>query len=193
MSRFCGKFDLYDTIYMTSGEETDDDLFEKFKKRTGGKLYQNFKLKLTDYNIDKEIESKNNPKLLSKIEHVKEVDDKRVKSGKRTVKSYTYIYFGKEYKSLAEINRQGYYATRTINFEDKLDLVPYYAYIVGVHASDPESETVVIGNESYVDQVERSFRENGLDTNGLDYYRKALKKEYIRVVLEQTMKEGIVE
>ena len=105
MSRFTGKCDLYDHIMMEKvypmnpsskySPLTSDELecFRIFKERTQGKLYQHFKLKLTPWNIDKEIELCNNPRILSKIEHKEYREDKRYKDGKR---KRAYIYTRRE-------------------------------------------------------------------------------------------------
>lgn len=169
MSKFSGKCDLYDHVFSIGSKGTTDDMsdlekFEIFKKRTGGKLYQRFPLKLTKYNIDSEIRLVNNPDILSKN------DDG------------TYTYWLDTYKTLNKLNKHGYYATREIRFDDILDLVPYFPYIISSMAADQDGETIYISSKDYLSLKEDEARECGLTTYDCDLYRKFLKEELINIV-----------
>ena len=133
MSCLTGKCDLYDHVYMIGSKGTNNDMsmkekFEIFHKRTGGKLYQNVKVDLTKKNIDFFLEKEKN-KL------------KKVDGG--------YEYFGKVYKTLNQLNKHGFWTTRTIEFNDMLELFPYLGYIIGSMASDSKKETIFISSDDY--------------------------------------------
>lgn len=189
---FCsGKCDLYDTMSMcalhpsekNSNTLVSDDLeaFEVFKKETGGVIYQPVKIELNDYNA--EMECERNKSFLSREEHIEEVPDKRSKSGKRIKKYYTYKYFDKE-MTLAQINQMGYWTKKEIHFDDILDLVPYFPYIIGVMFGDSATKKryVEISSRSYVDEMEEELIQSGIKSNMATHYRKALKEKYIELV-----------
>ena len=174
MSKFSGKCDLCDHVYM--GEGSEDELFEKFKKRTGGKLYQKFVLRLTPYNIDYEVAHNN---FLEKVEE----------NGKTK-----YRYFSKVFPTLKSLNKHGYWATRTIYFDRKIDLIPYYPYIIAMSYYSDEKAIIFIANESFIDQEEKLLREyksigDREESPMVNYYRRALADEYIKVVKEMLEKE----
>lgn len=189
---FCsGKCDLYDTMSMcalhssekNSNTLVSDDLeaFEVFKKETGGVIYQPVKIELNDYNAKMECER--NKSFLSREEHIEEVPDKRCKSGKKIKKYYTYKYFDKE-MTLAQINQMGYWTKKEIHFDDILDLVPYFPYIISVMFGDSANKKryVEISSRSYVDEMEEELIQSGIKSNMATHYRKALKEKYIELV-----------
>lgn len=152
--------------------------FEAFKKRTGGVIHQHIKVKVTEWNQDY---VKEHCKGFYFEMHLKTVDDKRYKEGKRAVCYYIYKYYGKEYKNLKELNKHGVYITKDITFKTILDLVPYFPYIVTICGSDDEGEYVVVSKESY---VEEEFKKNTWDSsdnmcNCYRHYLSELTKEIV--------------
>lgn len=188
MSRFSGKSDLADTIFMQKMYPIDSnnphsplisdemECFNIFKEKTKGVIHQHFKLELNEMNIDKEIEIVNNPRMLSKKEIPWE-DGKEHRT-----KKYVYIYWDKEYNSLKELNKKGYYSTKKIKFDTLLDIIPYYPYLVSFMSSDDETMFVVISVESYVEHSYEEFRKFGSEPSMYDFYRKELQNHYIEVV-----------
>ena len=191
MSSFSGKCDLYDTMSMCALHPSKDnhnvlvsddlEAFEVFKKETDGVIYQPVKIELNDYNA--EMECKRNKSFLSREEHIEEVPDKRCKSGKKIHKYYTYRYFGRE-MTLEQINKQGYWTKKEIHFDDILDLVPYFPYIIGVMAVDNENHKryVEISDHSYVDEKENDLLQSGIKSETAKYYRQRLKEKYKELV-----------
>lgn len=189
MSRWSGKCDLYDHIMMEKTYPKDDnpyvlvsdemECFNIFKQKTGGKIYQKFRLELTKYNIDKEIEKVNNPNVLTKRQN-KTI--RNTKKGKVEVVHQVYVLYGVEYKNLKAVNERGYYATREITFNTLLDIIPYYPYIISFSCCSQNEEHVVIGSKSFIDEQRQELRERGLDCSYYDHYEKDLQKHYIDVV-----------
>ena len=188
MSQFSGKSDLADTIFMQkmypmypdnpNSPLTSDEMecFNIFKEKTGGKIHQHFKLELNEYNIDSEIKRVNNSNLLSAVT-VYETNSKDSKN------STVYKYWGKEFRSLKELNKKGYYATKTIYFDTLLDLIPYYPYTVSFLSGGEDGKLfVVISGQSYVDVQEEEARKYGYDNQMVAHYRKSLQEHYIEVV-----------
>lgn len=170
MSRLTGKCDLYDHIFMIGSKGTMKDMsmvekFEVFKKRTGGVIYTKFPLELNSVNINNEIELVNNPDILS-----------RNADG-------TYTYYYTNYKTLKQLNKHGYYATKEIHFDDILDIFPYLTHIISMSSSDPYRETVYITYEDYNTQKEEEFRLFGSNYN-TDLFKKSVKEELIKIVKE---------
>jgi hypothetical protein len=188
MSQFSGKSDLADTVFMQkmypmypdnpNSPLTSDEMecFNIFKEKTGGKIHQHFKLELNEYNIDSEIKRVNNSNLLSAVT-VYETNSKDSKN------STVYKYWGKEFRSLKELNKKGYYATKTIYFDTLLDLIPYYPYTVSFLSGGEDGKLfVVISGQSYVDVQEEEARKYGYDNQMVAHYRKSLQEHYIEVV-----------
>ena len=186
MSRFSGKCDLCDHISMEKTydkgsylESNEDECFEIFKQKTGGVIYQLIPLKLTSCNIDAEIKKVNDEKVLSKIIHKEVHSDKRTKSGTREVVFHTYMYHGKEVKSLSEID--DYCTKKEIHFDTLLDLIPYYPYIIVIAYSSKDHEEIIISNKSYIDQQEEMYLKYGHNSKLVDMYREDLKEHYLEV------------
>lgn len=198
MSIFSGKCDLCDHIagmggwYDRSGKPVkigegvgayySDEMqdFLEFKRKTGGVIYQHVKIKVTEWNQDLVAKKCSSFKI---IEHTKVIPDRRTKIGQKEIKYYTYIYYGKEYNSLKELNKKHVYITKEIHFTTLLDIIPYYPYIIGLAASNKGKMTVVIGNKSYVDEQEEEALQNGWEHSLVDYYREELQNHYRSVVL----------
>lgn len=166
MSSFSGKFDLYDEIYMTSDEnKTDEQLFEEFKKKTGGKIYQSFKVEGDTITKDR---------LLGWIinGYTKVV----------TEKDGVLYYFDKKV-TLNKLKKEGIWLTRPILFSKPLDLVPYYPYICGLIASDENHLHVEIGEKSYIQkQDEEDVIYNLKLDDSRRYYKDLLAQEYVKIL-----------
>ena len=199
MSKMSGKCDLYDhiggmggwydrdgnpvkfgdeNVHVYYSDEMQD--FIEFKRRTGGVMYQHMRIEVTELN----------QKLVSKkckqfkvIEHVERVKDKRLKSGEKEKTTYTYEYFGKEYKTLKELNKKHVYITKEIHFDTLLDIIPYYPYIVSTSFSDKDKAIVYLSNKSFVDEEEELALKHGWERSSTDFYRKELQDHYREVVL----------
>lgn len=176
MSKFSGKCDLYDHVFMIGCKGTADEMselekFEIFKQRTSGLLHQSRKLYLEKWNVDYEIEYRNNPAILRK-----EKVNGRTK----------YFYYGKAYSSLKALNKVGYYTDFLIYFDTILDLVPYYPYIIAICASDQEGEYIEITKHSHVeDELMEPWRKIKYGKDSIhSYYKEQLNKELIRIVKE---------
>ena len=189
MSLFSGKCDLYDDIMIQhfrtkSGSDKKEDLdkanvyysdelecFNEFKKKTGGVIYQHQEIKVTEQNQD----------LVAKLNGSFKIIELPLEENQRKHR-YIYLYFGKEYKNLKEVNKKGIFITKEIHFNTLLDLIPYYPYLVTMSNSSNEKMTVYISQESFVDTQERSFLQTGIESTMYEYYKKELQKHYIEVV-----------
>lgn len=204
MSVFSGKCDLFDHIsfekmYNNGSYKVSDELecFEIFKKRTGGKIYQHYLVKVTELNQDK-VKDYCKDFDFTKIET--KVPDKRMKEGFKIITSYTYTYYGTEYKSLKELNKHGVYIEQEITFNTLLDIIPYYSYVIAFSASDENSEHVVIANESYPmsefnDGLKYGtfFRFPNWENQRLqEHYIEVCKKYFLYKVEERTKQIDIV-
>lgn len=184
MSLYSGKCDLFDHIMMQKTYDmgrykVSDELecFNIFKEKTGGVIHQHKEIEVTEHNLDFIAE---HCKDFWAIPHKQIVKDKRLKKGEKEVTTYTYQYFGKEYKDLKEINKQGVYITIDIAFDTLLDLIPYYPHIVTFSASSEGKQVVYISNESYaIRERDDHFKWGG--SNLWEYYNKRLQEHYLEV------------
>lgn len=170
MSKYTGKCDLYDHVFMIGCRGTTDDMselekFEIFKKRTGGVIYTHFPLELTKFNIDNEIKLVNNPDVLSRNE------------------DGTYTYYLTKYKNLKQLNKHKYYAVKEIHFDDILDLFPYLTHIISMMGSDENSEHIYITYQDYNTMREEESRLFGHEYRN-DFMKKYIKEDLIRIVKE---------
>ena len=168
MSSLTGKCDVMDHVYMIGSKGTNDNMsmkekFDIFHKRTGGKLYQNIEVKLNKHNVDFFLE--------------------REKSKFRKVEN-GYEYFGKVYKTLNALNKHGFWTTRTIYFDDMLELFPYLGYIIAAAASDKNKETVFISEHEYNVQRELEAFEYGYEASFPKYHKEAYK-ELLKKILKE--------
>lgn len=193
MSGFSGRCDLYDHIMMEKMYPSENnsnllisdemECFKIFHEKTGGVIYQKFPLELNEFNIDAEISFHNNPQILHKIEHVEHIPDKRVKSGIRTKVYYTYMYYGKEYKTLKDLNRRVYYATKEIHFRNIIDLIPYYPYTIAIACCTRDNgKYIEIADTSEIEDRYASYRKHGNDPKYLEHYTQQLQDHYIEIV-----------
>ena len=173
MSRYSGRCDLYDHVFMIGCRGTDDSMseiekFNIFKQRTGGILHQSRTLVLEKWNVDYEIEYINNPAILRK-ENIKN--------------RWYYFYYGKKFASLKALNKYGYCTDFKIHFDSIIDLVPYYPFIISVMACDDKGEYVCITNYSEVDyELMQPWRKIKYANDSVqNYYKDELRKELIRV------------
>lgn len=206
MSIYSGKCDLADHLFMMKfrtkdGSDKKEDLekasvfysdemecFKIFKERTDGKIYQYKTITVTPWNYD-EVERLTNG-VFKAIPHTKVVEDKRLKSGQREQTTYTYEYYGHEYKTLKELNKQEVFFTDTIEFNTLLDLIPYYPYIVCMSNCFNGKETVVISENSYVDYEREEGLKHGYHSDFWKFYKKHLQDHYREVVLRYFNPEG---
>ena len=169
MSRITGKCDLADHVYMIGSKGTTDgmtkkEMFEIFKQRTNGTIYQSIKVPVTKFNIDFLVE---NDEWLERTDHK------------------TYLYFGKEYKTLKQLDKAGVYYIRQIKFDTMLDLVPYLPYVVSIMINDNDHEYIEIGEKSYIDRKYIQGLEFGHDSiDTYNYDMKRLQEEYVNTIKE---------
>lgn len=199
MSMYSGKCDLYDHIsgmggwYNKEGKPvkfSDPDVhvfysdeyrdFLAFKKATGGVMYQHKKVVVTEWNQAKVAQQN---EFFKVIEHKETITDKRTKSGEKEKITYTYEYFGKEYKSLKDINKHGVFVTLEIHFDTLLDLIPYYPYIVSAAVNSDGKSTVYLSQKSFVDEERDEHYAHGYFSNYWEHYKKALQDHYRDIVL----------
>lgn len=205
MSRYSGRFDLADHISGLSGwsdkngnkvdntysgprygNEWED--FLVFKKQTNGVLHQHKKVVVSEWNQE---QIKNLCSQFDFTEHTKIIKDKRLKSGEREEKYFTYTYYGKEYSSLKELNKKGVYITIDIKFDTLLDLIPYYPYIISVACHNEEGAYIVIGDRpQYLRERDNSLSSGGRVSNYWQSYAKKLQDHYREIVLNYYNPEG---
>lgn len=182
MSRFSGVCDLFDHIMMEKTYDkgrylVSDELecFNIFKEKTKGVIHQHKEVEVSEYN-QKFVEE--HCEFFEVIPHTKIVEDKRLKNKQKEVTTYTYKYYGTEYKTLKELNKHGVYIVIDIPFDTLLDIIPYYPYVVTFCTSNNNEEVVYISEKS---EVER----NSCYTYGWGgswrYYDKELQKHYLEV------------
>lgn len=164
MSKFSGKCDFYDQIFMFSDHENEIDAFNEFKDKTGGVIHIQTPLIFRNKKeVLKEIERLNNP---DKLKYDK---DKKV-----------FVYYGREFKSAAALNKVGYVYLRDVKFEDPIDLIQYYPYLISMSYCSNDSQYIVLSSESY---PMMEYKENKYYTSrSLKWYNDELKAEFIRVV-----------
>ena len=169
MSRLTGKCDLYDHIFTIGSKGTTNEMsmkekFDIFHKRTNGEISQHVKVDLNKHNIDFFLEREK-----AKIQKV----DKG------------YNYYGRFYKTLDQINREGFYTSRKIYFDDMLELLPYLGYIIACGAFSGDKEYITLSQHEYNVQRELEALKNGYEFNFPKYHKKAYKnliKEMLEVI-----------
>lgn len=205
----CGKYDLYDHICMEKMYHQDPDnpnsplvsdimkCFDVFKERTGGVLYQHYKVEVNDFNKF-QIEKK--CPFLNIIEHKSLKEDKRYKNSKREIINYSYKYYDKEYSNLKELNKKGVYITREIKFDNIFEIIPYFSYIIASMSSNEDKEIIFISKENYIDKQYKQSIEIGSENADYfnHYYRKRLANitkeiclKYFSNYKERTIKEEL--
>lgn len=185
MSGFSGKCDLFDHIY--GGCENWKEYFERFeefKRKTGGKLYQERKVSVSNCNIDDICEMNHNLKS-EEVEVIK--TDKNGASRKFKEKHFT--YWDKEYIGLKALNKKGVYVRIEIPFETVLDLIPYYPYVIACNYWSKDKEIVILARQSYPDSEIDDRLEGGYflgqpSIEWLLHYKHELQEHY-RDVLGQ--------
>ena len=192
MSRVSGKCDFFDHLSfekMVPKEGNPNvlvsDIMECFKilkRKTGGVIYQHEHLKVDLYNQKMIEELCDDFKV---IEHKEEVKDLRKKSGVRTKTTYTYEYWGRTYNTLKELNKHGGVCVKVpIHFDNLVELLPYFPYLISASACNEDSETIFISKESFVEREFKDHLRYGLDSSSMrDHYRKELALLYRDVIL----------
>ena len=198
MSRFSGRYDLFDAMSGTGGwfDKNGNPVkfnqegvscyysdvmkdFEAFKNETDGVIHQHIKVKVDEWNQDY---VKTHCKGFNFEKHIKTIIDKRCNSGIREIQYYTYNYYNKEYKDLKELNKHGVFITKDIHFNTLLDLVPYFPYIVTVAAHSDGKSYIVVSKESFVEEEFKEHLRDSADTMA-NHYRHELAKFTQKVVL----------
>lgn len=195
MSKYSGKCDFRDCIAglggwfdkdgnpVKMGDGTgayySDEMldFIAFKKKTGGVMYQNLKVIVTEANQDLVA------KKCSYFDVIKHTKKKGFLWNRKEVVYYTYKYFNKEYKSLKQVNEHSIYILKEIHFDSLLDIIPYYPYIVSAYCSDGDKITVHLSSRSYVDEQEDEALQRGWERSYTSYYREQLQNHYRDVIL----------
>ena len=204
----CGKYDLYDHICMKKMHHLDPDnpnsplvsdimeCFDVFKEETGGVIHQWVKTEVNEFNqhlIEKKCS------IFKVITHKEIKEDKRYKNSTREVISYTYEYSGKEYKTLKELNKKGVYINKDIKFDNIVELIPYFPYIIAASGYYNGKEWIYLSSESYIDKRYKEDIRYGNDGDYWNhYYRKTLADITKDIVLkyfsdykERTIKEEL--
>lgn len=179
-SCFSSKCDLFDHIYGgVSGWKEYFEAFEAFKKRTGGKLHQERKVLVTDYNLDDICAM--NPKLTYSDVKITKTD----KNGEsREVTERHFTYWEKKYNNIEKLNKKGVYVRIDIPFETVLDLIPYYPYVIAA----ANGGMVILAKHSEVDSEIEDRLEGGWFKKGsIDHqfdYKHELAEHYREVIEE---------
>lgn len=155
MSKFSGRHDLYDHMMLTkmyerNGRYESDEFecFSIFKQRTGGKIYQVRRVRISPLNRDLVMELC--PEFSYRtVTNTKK--DRRFKLGRRSISHDVYTYNGKDC-TLDDLNREGVLVEIPICFDTIFDLIPYYPYPVTCAVSDGEHSKVYIPAHSLVDE-----------------------------------------
>ena len=204
----CGKYDLYDHICMKKTYPSNPDnpnsplvsdimeCFDVFKEETGGIIYQWVKTEVNIFNQHL-VEKKCNG--FKVITHKEMKEDKRYKNNKREVVSYTYEYYGKEYKTLKELNKKGVYIDKEIKFDNIIELIPYFPYLIAASGYSNGKEWIHLSSESYMDKRYKEDIRFGNDGDYWNhYYRKTLADitkdiilKYFSDYKERTIKEEL--
>ena len=80
------------------------------------------------------------------------------------------------------LNKHGFWTTRTIEFNDMLELYPYLGHIISSAASDENKETIYISENDYNIQRELEALEHGYEYNIPDYVKDNYKLELLNTV-----------
>ncbi|MBO7732593.1 MAG: hypothetical protein J6S67_08565 [Methanobrevibacter sp.] len=184
MSRYSGKCDLYDHIMISTGTQYDDiaseiQAVETFKERTGGVLYQSYPIRVTRENLD--FVKEHSPFFDYKIETVK-IPDRRNKSGAREEDHITCYYLDEPYSSIEALNKaRQVYIRIEVYFNDILDLIPYYPYLIAVAAHDPDSDYVEISSDPYPKERMIEALRFGNVPYFPQFYNRYLQEHYLAV------------
>ena len=184
MSCFSSKCDLFDHVYAGSSNWKEYfDAFEAFKKKTGGKLYQERKVLVSDYNLDDICAI--NPQL--SYSDVKVVKTNKKGESKEIIERH-FFYWDREYESLKKLNKKGVYVRIEIPFENVLDLIPYYPYVIACDYWSNDEEFVVLAQQSFPDSEIEDRLEGGWFKKGsIDFqfhYKHELAEHYREVIEE---------
>ena len=161
--------------------------FLEFKKRTKGVIYQHKRIKeVTQFNqqfIEEHCPS------FKIIEQTLYAYDKRTKTSQRALTTYTYNYWGKEYTAKELKKKGGVFITVEIHFDNLLELLPYFPYVVVCAACDKDSQHIVIANEPYPEEQYESGLQHGFE-HSRDYYTHKLAEYTREITLRYFNPEG---
>jgi len=202
VSIFSGRADLFDHMMMEKlrtkeGSDKKEDTekakvlygdimecFRIFKKKTGGILHRHVHIDVDEWN-QRFVASKC-PEFSFKEIKTK-ISDKRFKKGEKEEVNYIYTYFGKEYTKKELHKHGGVYIDDPIYFDNILELVPYFPYIITMGSCNDEKETIYISKESFAEQEHEKMLQSGYDSKTIHYYRKNLADIYFKICKEYLM------
>lgn len=175
MSMFSGKCDLYDCIYALfsykAEKDSEDAMFEKFRRKTGGVIYIPVRVQLSDRNEGKLL-SMSSPYAFSKA-----LDGKR----------HHYLCCGKLFRSQKSINRAGgIVLERPVHFSTRMELVPYYGYLIAQAVSSGGHTHIVLSEYSYplLEDIDCFYNGIDYDFHRSDRYSSMIAKEESEIMKE---------
>ena len=125
------------------------------------------------------------------LSHTVTLKDKRYKEGKKEKTFYTYSFRGKEYTTLDKLNKEHIYILRKIYFDNIVELIPYFPYIIACSSHSKDEEHIIISRKSYIEQIYDSNLEFG-STHPDDFnhiYRKRLADITKEIILKEFKNE----
>lgn len=179
MGAFSGKCDVLDhmlmeKMYDKGSYKFSDELecFNLFKQRTGGVIYQYQDIPMTPFNVTFIKQLMDKGQLLSSFKTLELTGDK-----KRPYRIDGKDYTTNQFKNLGH----KYYCAfeREIHFENILDLVPYYPYLVIMSTRSDDKEKVVISRQSCVVTEYEEALKYGRISSMRDHYENELQQHYV--------------
>lgn len=167
MSRFSGKCDLYDCIYTLfsyKSEDSEEEMFSRFGRKTGWVIYLPVRVQLSDRNEDMLL-SRCAPDVFSKAP-----------DGKRN----HYLCHGKLFRSKKSVNRAGgIVLERPVHFSTRMELVPYYGYLIAKAVSSEGHTHIVLSEYSYplLEDIDCFYCGIDFDFHRSDRYSSMVAKE----------------
>lgn len=153
MSRFTGKCDLYDEVYMIGSAGVPDgasesEKFEAFRKETGGVIYQPVQAEVTARN-----EAMLERELCGKLRRAPDGNARH------------YSYLGRTYRSLKSLNRDGgVWLNRPVRFSTMMELLPYYGHTVSAMYASEGTKAVFISSMDCSLSEDLDAARYGIDT-----------------------------
>ena len=175
MSRFSGRHDLYDHIFMSLNNESEAQLFEEFKEKTKGVIYL-----IETVRIRHKHQAEQIAKLTPSFKIIKDSNNKTV-----------YEYCGKKFRSIPQLKNQDIDIYNVpYHFEKLSDLVMFYPYEVMLSAGSDNGYFVHLCHKPTSDKEFRILQSQSLDDMGqliknLVPVDRGLLDEYVRVKLAE--------
>lgn len=166
MSRFSGKCDFYDLVFGTADTSKNEfEIFEEFKKQTGGVIYQLFKPEISKkWELQRIAETCPNDLKIYKNEN-----------GKTVYETKYMIY--KTFKSAIK----HILVHREIHFETILDLVEYFPYLVTQISYEIDKKYFEISSRPYTEIEAEHAKVYGYIPCLYEIYKKNLQEEYYKL------------